>query len=119
MANEVKITGILCGNIKQLEKACVISLCFTAGKKPNGEYNTGFVNCFYYGKKEDLPEPKSRVTVSGWLVDSIVNKGGKTYHNLMVGTKDVKVVQNVEDRGEVTYTSTNKDNAFDDNLPWE
>lgn len=88
------------------------SLCyfivFYCRKKPTGEYNTGFVNCFYYGKKEDLPEPKSRVTVSGWLVDSIVNKGGKTYHNLMVGTKDVKVVQNVEDRGEVTYTSTNK-----------
>lgn len=115
--NEVKLSGILCSNIKEIENGVIFSLNFVNGKNKDGSYKNAFVNCRYFGSKNDLPEPKSRITVTGWLCDNAYEKDGKKINNLVIFTKDVKLNKTPEQRGEVSYHSNN--NSFDSSMPWD
>lgn len=117
MVNEVKLSGVLCKNITRIKGGAFFYLAIYNGKDENGKNRTAFVNCKYFGNPDDIPEPKSKVTIKGWLaMNEFVSKGEKT-SNLVVFSKDIKVTSNPEDRGEVTYQSE-KNNLFDENMPF-
>ncbi len=114
--NEVKISGILCSNIKPIDKGVIFSLNFVNGKNPDGTWKNAFVNCRYFGNAEDLPEPKSRIVVTGWLCDNSYKKDGKTVSNIIIFTKDVRQTKTPEQRGDVSYGAVK---SFDDSIPWD
>lgn len=116
--NEVKISGVMCNNTKPLNGGAIFSLAFTTGKNQDGSYRSGFLNCRYFGNVDDLPEPRTKVTVSGWLMDNSYRKDGKNVYNLVVCTKDIKVTKTPEECGDVSYKSEKTGNSFDDSLPW-